>query len=502
MSKLNWITKACGFFLLWATAAVALHAQTFTSLYSFCPGGGLCTDGYYSEAAPVQATDGNLYGTTELGGTSANCESSGCGTIFKITPSGMFSTLFSFDLTDGGGGSLGPLVLGRDGDLYGTTGDGGAYCANDFGCGTVFKITLGGTLTTLVSFDYTNGYAPTGGLVLGSDGNFYGTTSGGGANDSCSNACGTVFKITPRGTLTTLYNFCSETNCTDGSLPFAGLIQAADGDFYGTTEHGGANDNCVSQTGCGTVFKITQGGTLTTLYNFCSHYRDRTCTDGKNPQGALVQAADGSFYGTTNGGATGTVFRITPGGKLTKLYTFCSQSNCADGYAPYAGLVFATDGNFYGTTAGGGSNGDGTVFEITPSGTLTTLHSFDGTDGVMPYAGLAQGTNGSFYGTTYVGGDNGGALTYGTIFSLSVGLGPFVQTVPTSGTWDEVISILGTDLTGATSVTFNGTAATFTVNSESEITTTVPTGATAGTVQVVTPTSGTLSSNVRFTVRP
>jgi uncharacterized repeat protein (TIGR03803 family) len=182
---------------------------------------------------------------------------------------------------------------------------------------------------------------------------------------------------------------------------------------------------------------------------------------------------------------------MTPSGTLTTLHSF----DGTDGSFPAASLVQATDGHFYGTTYYGGANGDGTVFKITPSGALTTLHSFDNMDGGNPSAALVQATNGKFYGTTSDGGANGD----GTVFSLSVGLDPFVETQPTSGKVGAAVKILGTDLTGTTSATFNGTAATFTVVSSSEIKTTLPTGATTGTVEVTTP-NGTLKSNVVFRV--
>ena len=242
---------------------------------------------------------------------------------------------------------------------------------------------------------------------------------------------GTVFKITPSGTLTTLWNF----DLTHGSYP-VGLVQAADGHLYGITELGG-DDNA------GTVFKISTGGTLMTLLSF-------DATDGAYPEAALVQATDGSFYGTTGGGGSGR----------------CDA-------------------------------GCGTVFKITSRGKLTPLHRFVETDGSDPYGGLIQGTDGSFYGTTYAGGSS----SNGTVFRLSVGLGPFVKTLPTSGTVGASVIILGTNLTGTTGVSFNRTAATFTVVSSSEITTSVPTGATSGTVQVTTP-SGVLLSNLAFQVRP
>ena len=238
-------------------------------------------------------------------------------------------------------------MQGSDGNFYGTTIAGGAQ-----GNGTVFKITPTGTLTTLYNFCYESSCPqyPQAALVQGSDGNFYGTTPVGGTTYN-----GTVYEITPSGALTTLYNFCSQTNCTDGSKPYAGLVQATDGDFYGTTIAGGAQGN-------GTIFKITPSGTLTTLYSFCSQ---SGCDYGLAEAG-LIQATDGNFYGTTDLGA-GTVFTITPSGTFTTLYSFCSDPNCADGTSPLAALVQATNGNFYGTTSEGGASdncpgGCGTVF--------------------------------------------------------------------------------------------------------------------------------------------
>jgi len=340
------------------------------------------------------------------------------------------------------------------------------------------------TFTTLANFPESHGANPRlMSLVQGADGNFYGTTCDLGCVGEVGNGFGTVFKVTPTGTLTTLYSFCAQPKCTDGAFPIAGLVLGTDGNFYGTTAYGGVNDD-------GTVFKVTSGGTLTTLHSF-----DLT-DDGAYPYAGLVQATNGNFYGTTSyGGANayGTVFEITPGGTLTTLHSF----DDTDGAYPEATLVQATNGNFYGTTEYGGTGGFGTVFSITSGGTLTTLHSFDSTDGDDPYGGLVQATDGTFYGTTDAGGANAG----GTIFSLAVGLGPFVKTLPTSGKVGAAVTILGTNLTGATSVSFNGTAASFTVVSSSEVTTTVPTGATTGKVKVVTP-GATLSSNLSFRVTP
>jgi uncharacterized repeat protein (TIGR03803 family) len=221
----------------------------------------------------------------------------------------------------------------------------------------------------------------------------------------------------------------------------------------------------------------------------------------------VIQGARGKLYGTTySGGAYGfgTVFEITPGGTFATLYNFCSQPSCADGSNPF-GLLQATDGNLYGVTEGGGPNSCsfgacGTLFKLTLGGTLTTLHSFDGTDGQLPL-GLVQATSGAFYGTTAAGGTYGLPNGDGTVFSLSVGLKPFIETLPTSGKVGEAIKILGNELTSATSVSFNGTTAAFKAISATEIETKVPTGATSGKVEVVTPTR-TLKSNLRFQVRP
>jgi uncharacterized repeat protein (TIGR03803 family) len=452
-----------------AATAVAAHAQTFKSLVNFDG-----TDG----ASPrymslVQGPDGEFYGTTADGGTS------NYGTVFKMTASGTLSTIYNFcsqsncadgQFPDGG------LVLGSNGNFYGTTFAGGA---NDDG--TVFRITRAGALTTLHSFDRTDGSGPSAPLVEAVNGSFYGTTQSGGAS-----SVGTVFKITAAGAFTSLHSFDN----SDGAYPYAGLVQASNGNLYGTTESGGSE-------GDGSIFSITMGGTLTTIYNFCSV---SGCDDGEYPFGGLIQASDKNLYGTAYDGGThgdGTIFKITTGGTLTTIYNFCSQTNCIDGSTPEAGLIQATDGNFYGVTAFGGTNGYGTVFKVTSAGALTTLNLFDSTDGSAPVGGLLQGTNGTLYGTTY----EGGTSELGTVYSETVGLGPFVKTVQLGGAVGSSVIILGNDLTGSTSVTFNGTAATFKVAASTAITTTVPSGATSGTVEVTTP-KGTLKSNVPFLVIP
>jgi len=436
MGKLNcgnWMIRACGVLLLWAGAAIALPAQTtgiapapiLTTLHTF-----EATDGDGPNAALVQSTDGNLYGTTAYGGAH------GEGTVFKITPSGTLTTVYDFcsqsNCTDGANLYSVGLVQAINGDLYGITVEGGASSGNlslcgGVGCGTVFKIAPSGKLTTLYNFcsqggsDCTDGSEPLGGLVQAPNGDLYGTTIGGGydGTEACHSysGCGTVFKITPSGTLTTLHRF----DYTDGANPGAALVQAKNGDLYGTTRNGGANGSYI-----GTIFKIAPSGALTTLYTFCSK---SLCADGAFPNG-LVQATDGKFYGTTErrglngcdqGNGCGTVFTIAPSGNLTTLYTFGQGGH---GNEPYAGLIQATDGNFYGTTSFGGTNDAcpmdvclGTLFKITSGGKLTTLYDFcsqggyDCTDGAFPQAALAQDTNGKFYGTTSEGGETNMALS-------------------------------------------------------------------------------------------
>jgi uncharacterized repeat protein (TIGR03803 family) len=384
------------FLLLSAAAAVSLSAQP-AILHSLAN-----TDGANPFAGLLQAKDGNFYGTTYGGGTNG-----GSGVVFQITPGGTYNDIYNFcSQTNCADGALavGKLVQGKDGNLYGTTASGGANNR-----GTVFSITTGGTYHVLYSFcnqtGCTDGAQPYAGLIQGSDENLYGTTKFGGAN-----AWGSIFQITTGGGLTTLYSFCPHAGCADGARPNAPLIQASNGRFYGTTLEGGANNNN------GTVFQFT-GGSLTTLYSFCAQ---ANCTDGSSPVAPLIQASNLDLYGTTQlGGANnsnGTVFQITTGGAFTSLYSFCAQAGCTDGQVPTGGLVQATDGNLYGTTDAGGI-GYGTIYKITTGGALTSLYSFPNEGaGSEPYAGLIQATNGEFCGTTFIGGANG----YGEIYSFTV----------------------------------------------------------------------------------
>lgn len=483
MSNRRWWKKAGAVFLIGSAMAIAAPAQVFTTLWRFNK-----TDGANPVFGPlVQGVDGGLYGITLSGGAY------GLGTVFRLA-SGSFRTLHSFNQTDGAS-PYGAIVQAVNGHFYGTTEQGGT---NDGG--TVFEITRNGALTTLYNFCTRAGCAdgeyPIGALTQAIGGSFYGTTAQGGANNA-----GTVFKITPEGTLTTLYSFCTQTNCKDGQTPMAGLVQGLDGNFYGTTYEGGTSNGGSCQLGCGTNFKITPTGVLTTLYSFCEQ---GNCADGANPEGGLVQGTDGKFYGMTQLGGTGgcvdgcgTVFRMSSHGALSTLYSFCSDSSC--GQHSFAGLVQATDGNFYGTTGYGGAHNSGTLFEITPDGEMTVLYSFcsqeNCTDGGIPEAALTQVTDGNFYGTTY----NGGRRDRGTAFRISTGLGPFVTFVRAAGKVGRIGPILGQGLTGTTNVSFNGSPASFTVVSDTLIKATVPVGATTGYVTVTTP-GGTLTSNVPFHV--
>ncbi len=461
----RWTSTLLSTALMMLATAISSHAQ-FTTLASFTGTNG---DQPYLVNL-VQGKNGNLYGTTTYGGTA------GAGIVFSVSPTGTLTTLYNFTNTPDGANPYAGLVLGTDGNFYGTTAEGGTS-----GLGTVFKVTSTGTLTILHSFSGADGEIPYGALVQGTDGNFYGTTEAGGPT---SPGYGTIFKITAKGVLTTLHSF---NDTTDGYYPYAALVQASNGAFYGTTTGGpGAN--------FGTVFKITATGTYTLLHTFIN-------SDGWEPEGALIQATDGNLYGTTlRGGADalGEIFKITPAGVFTLLHSF---STVSDGYNPSAGLVQASDGNLYGTSSGGGTFSEGNIIQSTLSGAVTNLHSFSGgdggSDGDMPFGGLVQHTSGVLYGTT--GGVGSGGL--GTVFSQNQALKAFIKTVPTSGKVGASVTILGTNISGATKVTFGGgVKATITKNTATYITTKVPSGAKSGKVEVFS-AGCTCKTLVNFTVR-
>ena len=306
--------------------------------------------------------------------------------------------------------------------------------------------------------------------IQGTDGSFYGTTS-----------AGTAYKMTSSGTFTSL-----------GSLPgqsSAPLLQATNGNFYGTTQNGGNSND-------GSIFKMTRNGVMTVVHSFGGR--------SSQPVGPVIQGSDGNFYGTTAYGGSdsclaylcGTVFKLTPQRTFTVLHNFGDVVN--DGRTPYAGLLQATDGNFYGVTVTGGTMGYGVIFQITPTGAYSILYNFDGTHGASPHESTpTQHTNGKIYGLT----ESGGTYNQGVVYCFDMGLAPFVSLVSASGKVGKTIEVLGQGFTGTTVVSLNGTAATFTVVSDTYLKATVPSGATTGFVTVTTP-SGTLTSNKPFTVRP
>jgi len=456
----------------------AAYSQTFSVLYNFGTNAG---DPMQPQWAGVvaQGRDGNLYSTTAPGGTN------NVGAMFKITPSGILTVPYNFDATAPFPFSpLSGLTLGTDGNFYGTS-----YVGGTSDGGTVFKITASGMATVLHSFSGSDGSQPYAPPIQGTDGNFYGTTEQGGTNG----VFGTVYKITPSGQFTSLYSFDN----THGSGPYAPLVQGTDGSFYGTTYQGGSN-------GAGVVYKITASGKLMVIYNFEG-------THGTGPLSPLVQGSDGNFYGTTYDGGSkgyGVVFRITPSGRLAVLHNI---NGTTDGNFPVAGLVQATDGNFYGSTNQGGSancnSGCGTIFKISPISPYVykVLYNFDLTTGQNPDVTLVQHTNGILYGDTQSGGIGSvnpcTSGTCGVFYSLSIGATPFASLIITSGKVGKSVEILGQGFTGTTGVSFNGTAASFKVVSDTYLTATVPNGANTGSVAVTTP-GGTLTSNKIFRVTP
>ena len=453
--------------------AVCAQAQTVTYLTKFNGNNGSEPFG-----PVVQATDGNFYGTTAHGGN-------GNGNVYRMTPSGKVTSIYSFcsqtNCADGQTPET-PPILGSDGNLYGVTLTGGKG-SNGNGGGVLYKMTLNGRITVLRVFCSSNactdGDLPTG-IILASDGNFYGTTNYGG-----SAGYGTIFQISPTGTYKVLYSFCSQADCVDGAYVGVPPVQGRDGNFYGVTDGGGTD-------GTGVFYELTEAGTYQVIHDFCQV----TCSEGSVPN-TIVQDAKGNFFGTT---VSGVAFEITSAGKYKVLPNFS-----VGGTGEAQALTLASDGNLYGMFGGGspsdGGDGLGSIFEISTTDEFTSLYTFcgcgDPTSGYNPEGTVFQGTDGNFYGTTMFGGTSG--ENFGTVFKLSKGLSPLVETVPVAGKVGKQVIILGNDLTGSTSVKFNGKSAAFTVVSDTYIKATVPAGAKTGTVSVVTPT-GTLNSNPQFVV--
>jgi uncharacterized repeat protein (TIGR03803 family) len=458
-------------------------------LYNFCSkmNGGTCLDGQAPYAGLIEDAAGNLYGTTQFGGTGVASQGTGGGIVFKVKADnpGQETVLYSFcsasNCSDGAE-PYASLIQDTAGNLYGTTaGGGGGYSncpLNDYvygsTCGTVFKLDKSGNYTVLYSFcsasNCPDGGNPLAGLLQSAVGDIYGTTFYGGTGGE-----GTVFKLDSTGHETVLYSFCPTIGCSDGDRPYAGLIQDAAGNLYGTTTDGGAN-NYVG----GTVFKIDNGGSHTVLYSFCSGVPINTnCPDGSIPSGNLIQDAHGNLYGTTQGGGAngrGTVFKVDNTGQETVLYSFCSAPNCTDGAWPYGGVIQDAEGNLYGTTFQGGANnvangGGGTVFRLAPPAqagdpwTETVVHSFCSTvspygfcsDGLYTYAGLLQDAAGHLYGTTLSGGVNNG----GVVFKLTVA--PVVTLSPTWLSFGNVV--IDTTSTAKTVTLTNSGTATLNISS-------------------------------------
>jgi uncharacterized repeat protein (TIGR03803 family) len=439
--------------LVLSLASNNVGAQTYTDLHDF----DCCVHPDHPELL-AQGRDGNLYGTLPFGGSFND------GVVFRASTSSTVVTIHDFDGTDGRGAS-GGLTLGLDGNFYGAAPNGGA-----FGNGSIFRITPAGTLTVLHDFaaDFSEGAFPVAPPVQAVDGSFYGLTS----------LYLTAYKVSASGKFKLL------TSSIPGNSN-APLVQANDGKFYGTTYSGGTIDQ-------GTIFRMSPSGVVKVLYNFDE-------THGCQPEGPLVQGSDGNFYGTTpRCGALGggVVFKITPKGVLTVLHNFDSTVT-VDGYNPLAGLVLATDGNFYSSASSGGTSGVGVLFRTTRAGSFTVLHDFVQSTGDYPDATPMQHTDGKIYGLTRAG---GGSDT-GVLYSLDVGLDPFVSLLSTSGKAGQVVQILGQGFTGTTGVKFGTGSASFTVVSDNYMTAAVPASGTTGYVTVTTP-SGTLTSSRTFKVLP
>ena len=393
-------------------------AGVFTSLALFTGGSSGSARGSSPIGELALGNDGNFYGTAQNGGAS------GYGTVFKVTPAGVLTTLSDFTGASGAVKGRYPngLLRGGDGAFYGTTSQGGA---GDFG--TVFRVTTGGVFTTLAQMSNLGGAAPGHyplvGLIVGSDGAFYGTTNQGGASDH-----GVVFRVTAAGGYTSVVEFTGAVDPAKPLTPIAGMTRGGDGAFYGTSSEGGA-------FGFGTIFKITPGGALTTLVHFTG---TGGAARGSDPRGGLRLAGDRNFYGATvygGAGDFGSVFKMTPTGALTTLVEFTGTVGARKGQGPSGQLVEGSDGALYGTTYSGGGSDFGTIFKVTTDGVFTTLFEFvtatAAITGRNPTAGLAMDGAGDFYGTGHWGGANG----FGALFKVTPAgaLMPQVQFSGTSG---------------------------------------------------------------------
>lgn len=391
-----------------AAAAFAASAQAKpkeTVLHSFA--GVTEGDGSQPYSSLVQDKAGKFYGTTNHGGVND------AGTVFKLSPDGTETVLHSFGTGDDGQNPAAGLVMDKSGNLYGTTQNGGG----GFISGVAFKLTPDGSYTVLHRFTGGIGNDPDGGrpqaaLILDKKGNLYGTTHvGGGRGDCNGNNCGTVFKLAPDGTETVLYSFSGR---KDGGYLSAPLLMDKAGNLYGTAETGGDFTKC--GFGCGVVFKVTPGGKETVLHAFRGVVSGDPPGDGQDPLAGLVSDAKGNLYGTTTSGGVGggVAFKLTPKGKETIVFRFTAGD---PGVAPSCSMIIDAKGNLYGTAQNGGTSNNGVVFKLTPKGKETVLYSFAGgsNDGWWPFSGVLMEDQGNLYGTTI----RGGANDSGTVFKIT-----------------------------------------------------------------------------------
>lgn len=465
LANLIWTVLVVGAFI----APRSAQGQTYIDLHDFNPNAGDPAN-FYNQGAMPQGHDGEMYATSFNGGQFNQ------GTVFKISPTGAPTVLFSFDVLYGDYPICG-MTTGTDGNFYAAT----AY-GTPAGAGSIVQFTSAGAIEKLLyAFQNgTDGSGPTCAPTQGNDGNYYGVTTG---EFKGSQGTSTFYKITPTGTFTLLHTFAA----AEGNH-CSGITLGIDGNFYGACQLGGANS-------LGTLYKISTAGKVTVLHSL-------TASDGQNEQGGfLVQAGDGNFYGLGYSGGTdndGVIFQLKPSGAYKVLHNFTGGT---DGGLPSADLTLGSDGSLYGTAASGGTStacslGCGVIFKITTAGAFSVLYNFDGTHGGYPESNLTLNTDGLLYGDTAIGGANG----QGVFFSFNVGFKPFIKLVTTSGKVGSTVGILGQGFTSSSVVKFNGVMATkITLSGTTYITATVPTGATTGKVTVTTGAT-TLTSTKTYTV--
>lgn len=425
-----WRKMSAGLATFVVFASITAHAQNIKiTLYSFT---GVSGDGIGPASGLILDANGNLYGTTQFGGTSANC-SGGCGTVFKLSSAGTETVLHSFTGTSTGDGAnpVSGLVMDASGNLYGTTQLGGTSVNCSAGCGTVFKIDTSGNESVLHSFagGMADGANPTyGNLIIDSANNLYGVTLNGGASTNCTSGCGIVFKIDSSGNETILHTFTNVSNASvlvDGANPSGSLLRDSAGNLYGTTQVGGGT------FGAGTLYKLDPSNNETVLLLFGTPSGLPAV-----PASGVIMDASGNLFGTTMNGGTandGTVFELSTSGTLTFLVPLALSSS--NGGFPLAGLVMDNKGNLYGTASQGSTGsctistgsfvGCGAIFKIDKFHTEKVVHGFAGPDGANPVGGLILDSKGYIYGTTVQGGASVGSAACpsgcGTVFKIHVG---------------------------------------------------------------------------------